>query len=100
MRIRGLGFLAFYSFVNAIRANLILAMMVTLSSKFLLSIEPRYLNSGTTLSVPHLDGGDRRIGQKLAQVSHWLPKVHCNGLTCRMRHHPPPNAVIVESPST
>ena len=31
-----------------IRANLILAMMVTLSSKFLLSIEPRYLNSSTT----------------------------------------------------
>jgi hypothetical protein len=31
--------------VSAIRANLILAMMVTLSSKFLLSIELRYLNS-------------------------------------------------------
>ncbi len=35
---------------------------------------------------------------------HWLPKVHCNSLTCRhgMRHHPPPNAVIVmvENPST
>jgi hypothetical protein len=25
-------------------------------------------------------------------ISHWLPKVHCNSLTCRMRHHPPPSA--------
>jgi hypothetical protein len=33
-------------------------------------------------------------------TSHWLPQVHCNSLLCRMRHHPPPNAVIVlENPS-
>jgi hypothetical protein len=44
----------FCSLVNAIRAtsNLILAMMVSLSSKFLLSIESRCLNSGTTSASP------------------------------------------------
>jgi hypothetical protein len=40
------------------------------------------------------------IGQKLALINYRLPKVHCNSLTCRMRHHPPHNAVIVENPST
>jgi hypothetical protein len=107
--------IAFCSFVNAIRANLILAMMATLSSKFLLSIEPGYLSSCTTGASPGpspiLIGprGDRRgrIGQKFAKVNQWqwLPtgpgKVHCNSLTCqcRMRHHPQPNAVIVENPT-
>ncbi len=92
--------IAFCSFVNALREcyranlNLILAMMVTvtLSSKFLLSIEPRYLSSSTTSTGASpspilnqiLDGGDSLIGhwhcqwQKLAKVSQWLPKVHCN----------------------
>jgi hypothetical protein len=42
------------SLVNAIRANpsLILAMMATLPSKFLLSNEPRCLNSGATGASP------------------------------------------------
>ncbi len=41
-----------FSVEALIRANLILAMMVTLSSKLLLSIEPRYLNSSTTGASP------------------------------------------------
>ncbi len=68
------------SYASAIRAvfalvDLILAimMMVTLPSKFLLSTEPRCLNSGTTgrLSVPHLDRGDRLIGQEKTARHHW-----------------------------
>jgi hypothetical protein len=85
-----------------------------LSSKFWLSTEPRCLNSGTTgaspsarESVPLLDRADRLIGRKLARVNlpvnHRLPKVHCNSpsLTCRMRHHLPPqasSAAVVENP--
>jgi hypothetical protein len=52
------------------------------SSKFLLGIETEVfeLRDYSRLSVPHLDAGDRLIGQKFAQI-----KVHRNSLTCRMR---------------
>ena len=55
--------------MNAIRADLILAMMVTLSSNELLSTDPRCMNSGTAGAAPsHLDGRDRIVGQKLTEI--------------------------------
>ncbi len=50
-------------------------------SKFLLSIEPRYLDSSTTGASPSpilMGGIALSIGQKLAKVNLWLPKVHGN----------------------